>query len=184
MTHFLSDLVSINLNKNGHAKCKHHHILDTIRTFLVKPRFLNPFLGEVALIVVHTIRYIPSPTTYNKSPSELFMNIPNLSSSPGCVASLVMALLKSVITTINPETNIFLSLVMWNFGNIELSQVSCIYIYFLLNSSLLYIYTRTLYRLIIFRKCKDFIQKLIHPLFLLVFFFWLLNCLVQDNNGK
>ena len=144
MTHFLSDLVSINLNKNGHAKCKHHHILDTIRTFLVKPRFLNPFLGEVALIVVHTIRYIPLPTTYNKSPSELFMNIPNLSSSPGCVASLVMALLKSVITTINPETNIFLSLVMWNFGNIELSQVSCIYIYFLLNSSLLYIYARTL----------------------------------------
>ena len=57
--------------QNGHAERKHRHILDVVRILLISASLPECFWGEAALIAVHTINHIPSPTTHNKSPFEL-----------------------------------------------------------------------------------------------------------------
>ena len=54
-----------------YAEQKHCHILDVVCTLLISTSFLERFLGEAALMAVHTINHLPSPTTHNKSPFEL-----------------------------------------------------------------------------------------------------------------
>ena len=41
--------------QNGKAECKHRHILDSVRAFLISASFLERFLGEATLTAVYTI---------------------------------------------------------------------------------------------------------------------------------
>ena len=67
--------------QNGHAKRKHRHILDVVRTLLISASLPKRFWGEAALTTVYTINRIPSLTTHNKSPFELlYGQTPNYSS--------------------------------------------------------------------------------------------------------
>ena len=45
--------------QNGRAERKFHHILDTVRTFILPAKGLAPFWGEAVLHVVHAINHIP-----------------------------------------------------------------------------------------------------------------------------
>jgi hypothetical protein len=57
--------------KNGQAKRKYRHILDTVRALLMSASLPKRFWGEAALIAVYTINRVPSPTIHNKTLFEL-----------------------------------------------------------------------------------------------------------------
>jgi hypothetical protein len=66
--------------QNGRAKCKHCHILDTIRALLISASLLEHFWGEVALTAIYTINHVPSPTIHNQTLYEhLCGSTPNYS---------------------------------------------------------------------------------------------------------
>ena len=46
--------------ENGRAKCKHRHILDSVRVFLISASCPERFWGEAALTAVYTINRLPS----------------------------------------------------------------------------------------------------------------------------
>jgi hypothetical protein len=62
--------------QNGHAECKHKHILDTIRALLLFSSIPELFWGEAALIAIYTINRVPYPTTFNRSSYELLYSSP------------------------------------------------------------------------------------------------------------
>ena len=62
--------------QNACAKCKHMHILDTMRALLLFTFIPKHFWGEVALTAVYTNNRVPSPTTFNRSPYELLYGSP------------------------------------------------------------------------------------------------------------
>uniref|UniRef100_A0A2N9H5Z4 Retrovirus-related Pol polyprotein from transposon TNT 1-94-like beta-barrel domain-containing protein n=1 Tax=Fagus sylvatica TaxID=28930 RepID=A0A2N9H5Z4_FAGSY len=54
--------------QNGRAECKHRHILDYVRAFLISASCPECFLGEAALTTVYTINYLPSSPLQNVTP--------------------------------------------------------------------------------------------------------------------
>jgi len=53
--------------QNGHAECKHRHILDTTRALLIFASLLERFWGEATLTAVYTTNRVLSPTIYNQT---------------------------------------------------------------------------------------------------------------------
>ena len=56
--------------QNGRTERKHHHILNSVRAFLISASCLERFLGEVALTTVYTINLLPSSALQNVTPFE------------------------------------------------------------------------------------------------------------------
>jgi len=66
--------------QNGPLKCKHHHILDTVKALLISASLLKHFWGEVDLTAIYMINRVPSPTIHNQTPYErLYGSTPNYS---------------------------------------------------------------------------------------------------------
>jgi hypothetical protein len=53
--------------QNGHAECKHRHILDTVRALLISTSLPDLFWGEATLTAIYTTNRILSPTIHNQT---------------------------------------------------------------------------------------------------------------------
>uniref|UniRef100_A0A2N9FGY6 Uncharacterized protein n=1 Tax=Fagus sylvatica TaxID=28930 RepID=A0A2N9FGY6_FAGSY len=56
--------------QNGRVKCKHRHILDSVRAFLIFALCPKRFFGEATLTVVYIINRLPSSALQNVAPFE------------------------------------------------------------------------------------------------------------------
>src|SRR5262249_6024238 len=62
--------------QNGHAECKHRHILDSVRAQLLSASCPEKFWGEAALTSVYTINRVPTLVLHNLSPFERLYGTP------------------------------------------------------------------------------------------------------------
>ncbi|XP_058005677.1 uncharacterized protein LOC110640683 isoform X4 [Hevea brasiliensis] len=79
--------------QNGRAEREHHHIFDSVRTFLLFASCLEKFWGEVALHAVYIINRLPILVLHNLSPfKKLFGQSPDYSILKpfGCVSFVLL----------------------------------------------------------------------------------------------
>ena len=62
--------------QNGRVERKYHHILDSVRAFLISTSCPERFLEEAALTAVYTINHLPSSALQNVTPYEHLYGTP------------------------------------------------------------------------------------------------------------